>query len=433
MIMAACRRDMRAWRSRWLVGGWTVAIAATATPATAQAQILRPPPVSAQVQSVADQPRPEWEPLGIPLGPLLVHPSIELGLLGKTNVRATGTGKRSDLAGVATARLAAETGWGRHYLGAEGYARRTEYAALKDESRSEFGMMMRGRYDVSATSNLNAIAQFDRLTQPREDINAPDNARTPGQVDRYRGNLSWQFDNGLALVDADLTIDRRSYRSTTDFNGAIIDQTTRDFTRYQGSLKLGYAISGSTSLLVAGSVNKRVFDELSGTINRGSSGGTIEAGLLWRPSSLLSAEVRAGYLTQRFRAPQLNDARGLSFNSRIVWNALPLTSFRLEASRKVSESSASTIEGQLLTTATFGVDREILPNVIASAEASYERLKYIGISRHSTQRSVGLKARYLLSRLTMVDLSVQHVKRTATAPGDRFSGQQAMLGIRFTL
>lgn len=415
---------------------WAIATGLTigATPLAAQSMILRPPPVGASVQSVADLPRPEWEPLGIPLGPLLLHPSIEIGTLGKTNVRATETGKLSDVAAVVTGGLAAETDWGRHYLGTEGYYRRTEWASIADEGRSEFGAMMRGRYDIAATANINAIVQFDRLTQPREDINAPDNARTPAQFDRYRGNLSYQFDNGLTLVDADVTVDRRIYRPTLAFNGDIIGgQKTRDFTRYQGSLKLGYAVSGSVSLLLAGSINQRDYDRRTGTISRGSTGGTIEAGLLWRPSTLLSAEIRAGYLTQRFKSSRLNDAEGLSLNATLVWNALPLTSFRLEAARKVSESSSAVVQSQLSTRAAFGIDREVLPNVILTAEADYERLKYIGISRQSTQRSVGIKGRYLLSRLTSVSFSVQHVKRTATLPVDRFSGQQASLGIRFTL
>ena len=396
-------------------------------------QILRPPPVTSYVRSVADELRPEWDPLGIPLGPWLVYPSVGIEALAKTNVRATPGNRQSDVAAVATAGLAAETDWGRHYIGAEGYYRRTEWASLEDESRSEFGAVARLRYDISAISNLNAIAQYDRVTQLREDINTPDNARIPPQFDRMRGNLSYQRDNGLTLIDADLTIDRRVYRRTRAFNGDFINQNTRDFTRYQGSLRLGYAVSGSTSLIVAATINKRVFDRLSGIINRGSKGGTLEAGVLFRPSTLLSAEIRAGYLTQAFRSSRLNDASGLSLNANIVWNALPRTSFRLEAARKVSESSSAVVQSQILTSGTFGIDREILPNLIATAEANYEHTNYVGIGRQSSLYSAALKGRYLMSRLTAVTFSVEHIRRTATVPADRFSGQQARIGIRFTL
>ena len=404
-------------------------------PATviAAGQIVRPQPVGSQVRSVADDPRPEWDPLGIPLATLLVYPSVGIEALGSTNVRATEHARKSDIAAVATADLAAETDWGRHYLGSEVYYRRTQWASLGDESRSEFGAMLRGRYDISAVSNLNAVAQYDRLTQPREDINAPDTARVPAQFDRLRGNLSYQSDNSLVLIDADLTIDRRVYRDTVDFSGGIIDQHARDFTRYQGSLKLGYAVSGSTSLLVAGTLNDRVYDQLSGGINRGSRGGTIEGGVLFRPSTLLSAEIRAGYLFQKAKSASLNNAHGLSLNANIVWNILPRTSFRLEAARKVSESSSAVIQSQISTTGTIGVDREILPNLIATAEANVERTSYIGIGRHATLTSAGIKGRYLMSRLTAVTFSVEHVRRTATLPGDRFSGQEARIGIRFTL
>ena len=397
-------------------------------------QILRPPPpIGSYVRSVADEPRPEWDPLGVPVGALLIYPSLGIEALGKTNVRATENGRRSDVAAVATAGLAAESNWGRHYVGTEGYYRRTEWATLEDESRSEFGALARLRYDITAISNLSAVAQFDRLTQPREDINAPDNARIPAQIDRMRGNISYQRDNGLTLVDADITVDRRTYRSTVSFNGNRIDQSARDFTRYQGSLRVGYAVSGSASLIVAGSLNKRVFDRLSDGINRSSSGGTLEAGLLFRPSDLLSAEVRAGYLMQNFRSPQLNDAKGLSLTANVVWNALPRTSFRLEATRRVSESSSSVVQSQILTRGTFGIDREILPNLIATVEANYEHINYIGIDRDASLYSAALKGRYLMSRLTSVTFSVEHVRRTATVSADRFSGQQARIGIRFTL
>ena len=399
----------------------------------AAGRIARPQPVTSGTRSVADEPRPEWDPLGIAVGTILLYPSVGVEALGKTNVRATPSNKVSDVAVVATAGLAAATDWGRHLLAAEGYYRHTEFAKLKDEGRSERGALLRGRYDVSATSNINAIAQYDRLTQLREDINSPANARIPAQYERMRGNLSYQRDNNLTLVDADLTVDRRVYRNTVAFDGSVIDQHNRDFTRYQGSLRLGYAISGSTSLIVAGSVNRRVFDERTGTISRSSKGAQIEGGFLWRPSSILSAEVRAGYLFQRFRAPQLNDASGLALTTNIVWNALPRTSFRLEAARRVGESSSSTVQSQILTSGTIGVDREILPNLIASAEASYERTQYIGAGRHATLVSARINGTYLMSRLTVVTFSVEHVRRTATVRADRFSGQQARLGIRFTL
>lgn len=413
-------------------GGCAAVVGLASTAATAQ--ILRPPPVAAEVRSVADEPRPEWDPLGIPLGTFLLHPSVEIGAVGKTNVRATDTDKKSDVAAVGTAGVGLESDWARHYLGAEAYATRTQYASLDDESRTEFGAQVDARYDLDAVSRISWLGQYDRLTQPRDDINSPDNARTPAQVDRLRGNLSYQFDNALTLLDVDLTVDRRVYRNTRAFNGALIDQHERDFTRYQASAKAGYAVSGSLSLIVAGSANKRKFDQLTtGGINRGSSGGTVETGFLFRPSTLLSAEVRAGYLFQNFKTPQLNDARGLSLNTRVVWNALPRTSFRLEAARKVSESSASTIQSQIATTAKLGVDREILPNLILTAEAAYERTKFIGIGRKAEEWSAGIKGRYLMSRLTAVTFSVQHAKRTATLQSDRFSGQQAMIGIRFTL
>jgi len=399
----------------------------------AAGSIVRPAPVTSPVRSVADDPRPAWDPKGILLGTMVVHPSLAIEALGKTNVRATEQDRKSDLAAVMTAAMTAETDWGRHALAAEGYYRRTQWVSLGKESRSEFGAVVQGRYDVSSVSNISAIGQYDRLTQAREDINAPDNARRPAQIDRLRGNLSYQMDNGLTLIDADVTVDRRVYRNTEAFNGGRIDQHGRDFTRYQGSLRLGYAVSGSASLIVAATLNRRDYDQLTNGISRNSHGGAVEAGLLFRPSSLLSAEIRAGYLFQNFKAAQLNDAHGLSATAQIVWNALPRTSFRLEASRRVSESSSTVVQSQITTSGTFGVDREILSNLIATAEASYERTNYIGIDRRATLYSVGLKGRYLMSRLTTVTFSLEHVRRTATLSTDRFSGQQARIGISFTI
>ncbi|RYD98227.1 MAG: hypothetical protein EOP61_15805 [Sphingomonadales bacterium] len=123
----------------------------------------------------------------------------------------------------------------------------------------------------------------------------------------------------------------------------------------------------------------------------------------------------------------------MSLTANIVWNALPRTSFRLEAARKVSESSASTVQSQIVTTGTFGIDREILPNLIATVEANYEHTEYIGSPRKATLYGAAIKGRYLMSRLTAVTFSIEHVRRTATVPSDRFSGQQARIGVRFTL
>ncbi|ATE64599.1 outer membrane beta-barrel protein [Rhizorhabdus dicambivorans] len=397
-----------------------------ATPAHAQ--------LTTDVISVADQPRPEWEPLGIRMGPWVALPSIELGAVGATNVRASETDRKADIAATATADLLVKSDWGRHALSGQAYARRSQYASLSKESRTEYGAKAIARYDISATSHLGWAGSYDRLVEPREEINAPGDARSPALYDQLRGTLTYARDNNLVQVEARALVDRRTYRSYTDFNGRRTRQGERDFTRYQGSLRLGYALSGSLSAIVAGSFNKRVFDQRStGGINRGSRGGTIESGMLWRPNEHVSVEARAGWLVQRFKDPRLNDAKGLSLNARAIWNMIPRTSFRLEAARRVSESSAPTVEGQLVTTMKAGVDREILPNVIVTAEGAYDRIKYVGIPRKAIEYRAELRASYLLSRLTSMNFSIQQVKRSATIRSDRFSGQRVLAGIKFSL
>jgi hypothetical protein len=394
----------------------------------AQAQL------TTDVISIADQPRPEWDPLGIQMGPWVALPSIELGAAAGTNVRASETDRRSDIAATAAADLLVKSDWGRHALSGETYVRRSQYASLSKESRTDYGAKAIARYDISATSHLGWDGSYDRLTEPREEINAPADARRPAQFDQLRGALTYARDNNLVQIEARALADRRTYRSYTSFTGRRTSQGERDFTRYQGSLKLGYAVSGALSAIVAGSLNKRVFDQRSaGGIDRGSKGGTIEGGLLWRPNELVSVEARAGYLVQRFKDPRLHDAKGLSLNAKAIWNMIPRTSFRLEATRRVSESSAPTVEGQLVTTVKAGVDRELLPNVVLTAEGSYDRIKYLGVPRKATEYRAELRASYLLSRLTSMTASIQHVKRSATLPSDRFSGQRALLGIKFSL
>lgn len=405
-----------------------ILLTAAASTAPARAQL------TTDVVSVADQPRPEWAPLGITMGPWTAFPSLELGAAGATNVRATENNRKSDVGAVATADLLLQSNWGRHALSGETYVKRSQYASLTGESRTDYGARAIARYDISATSNLGWVGSYDRLTEPREEINSPGDARSPAQYDQLRGQLTYARDNNLVQIEARALVDRRTYRPYTSLAGLRTGQGERDFTRYQGSLKMGYALSGSLSAIVAGSVNKRVFDQQSaGGINRGSRGGTIEGGVLWRPNQHVSVEARAGWLVQRFRDPRLNDARGLSLNAKAIWNMIPRTSFRLEAARRVSESSAPTVQGQLLTTVKAGVDHEIVPNVVVTAEGAFDRIKYIGIPRKATEYRAELRASYLLSRLTSMSVSIQHVKRSATIPSDRFSGQRALVGIKFSL
>ena len=401
-------------------------IAALAAPLRAQ--------LTTEVTSVADQKRPEWAPLGIAMGPWTAFPSLELGALGTTNARATPGPGKSDLAAVATADLLLQSDWGRHALSAETYVKRSRYASLGQEGRTDYGAKATARYDLSATSSIGWTGYYGRLTEAREEINAPGDARSPAQFDQLRGELTYARDNDLVQIEARALLDRRAYRSYTSFAGLRIDQGGRDFTRYQGSLKVGYALSGSLSAIVAGSVNRRVFDQRSaGGLDRGSKGGTIEGGLLWRPNEHVSIEARGGWLIQRFKDPRLNDAKGLSLNARAIWNMIPRTSFRLEAARRISESSAPTVESQLVTTVKAGIDRELLPNVVLTAEGAYDRIDYTGVRRRATEYRAELRASYLLSRLTSMSASIQHVKRSATIASDRFTGQRALLAIKFSL
>ncbi|MCZ4343101.1 outer membrane beta-barrel protein [Sphingomonadaceae bacterium G21617-S1] len=407
---------------------WAMASAAVFTAPPAQAQL------TSDVISIADQPRPEWAPRGIGLGSWIALPSVELGALATTNVRAGDRGARADIAATATADLLLKSDWGRHALSGEAHVRRSRYASFDREGRTEYGAKGIARYDISATDTLGWVGSYDRLAEPREEINAPGDARRPALYDQLRGTLTYARDTNLVQIEARALVDRRHYRAYTSFAGRQVSQAERDFTRYQGSLKLGYALSGSLSAIVAGSFNKRQFDQRSGGgVNRNSRGGTIEGGFLWRPNEHVSIEGRAGYLVQRFKDARLNDAKGLSLNARAIWNVIPRTSFRLEAARRVSESSAPTVEGQLVTTVKAGIDREILPNVVLTAEGSCDRISYIGIPRRATEYRAELRGTYLLSRLTSMTASLQHVQRSATIASDRFSGQRALIGIKFSL
>ncbi len=384
------------------------------------------------VVGIAEQARPDYAPIGVPLGSFLLLPSLAVDLRGDDNVRATQTDRRSDVILLTEPRLLLRSDWGRHALTLDGYLRDRRYARLGREQRTDFGASAAARADLRSQEVLGLDLGADRLTQPRDDINAVDAAARPVRFTRLRGSLSYASRGPLMAVEADIGAERRDYADAATRDGSIIDQDYRDVTRVEGDLAVSRRISGGLGLVGAMSVNVRDYARHKDAVDRTSRGGRVEAGVRYVDEGWLDAELRVGYLVQSYRSPLIRNVDGFSLAARVRWNLRPDMTLRADAVRRVEESASPRGSGLLRTGVEAGLDYELVHNIVASAEVDYVGYRYAGTMRRADERAERLSIRYLLSRLTSMRASIEHVDRSATFTGDRYHATRVSAGIVLT-
>jgi hypothetical protein len=389
---------------------------------------------------IADRARPLYEPVGIRAGSAFIYPRLTAELEGNDNIRASERSRISDLMLRLGPELRLLAEREDAVIEARAYAARTQFLRTGTESRTEYGTTARIQYNPTYNQSLFADAGAERLFQRRTDINSIDAARRPIAFDRLGAHLGYRLDLPALRFDGNIRATRYDFKDAVSFAGAPLDQDYRDFDRFEVDAKFGVPLDARVAVFFRVAGDRRVYDRQPGDRDfrlgidrdRNSAGYRLEGGLDVAITDILYAEFGAGYLRQNYASASLKDVDGLSASAALLWNPTQLTSYRLSGERRVDETSTVDVAGRLRTEFEASVEHELMRNLIIGAGTRYGRMKFSGIDRRTRDYGGTLTARYLASRLTTFNLTLEHVTRAATLPGDRYKVNRLLVGMTLT-
>lgn len=362
--------------------------------------------------SVRQRPRPDYEAIGMKAGGFTLYPRLTVEATHDDNVYAVATGKQSDTIWRVKPEVALRSNWSQHALGAFASASINRYTDFDTEDTEEYTFGVNGRVDVQRGSYLAGSLQYQVLTEPRSAPTSPFAATSPVEYTVLAGNLTGVKEfNRLRLTGRldSKTFDYDDVRSTV---GGVIDQDTRDRDEFYYGGKAEYAVSPDTAVFASVVGNTKEYD--LAIAGRDSDGYTATVGANFDLSQAMRGEIEAGYMSQSYDNAAYDNIDGFSAKGRVEWFPTELTTLNVAGSRSIEESVASGSQGYIASTASIGIDHELLRNVLLAANASYGKDNYESIDRDDKRTGFNASAAYLLNRNIGLFLTYNYLKQESS-------------------
>jgi hypothetical protein len=390
-------------------------------------------------QTVANRPRPELDPLGIRAGSFRFYPSLTVETEYEDNVFRSERDRVGDLAITAAPRMTLKSDWNNHALEITADAALRRQVTESSLDRNDFGIEAKGRLDIRRDASISSSASLRRR---HESLTSPDagGANSPVQYDTAAVGLVGDKRFGRFSARAELAGERLDYRdSVRALTGAPINQDDRDRSVGRAALRGGYEISRQSEAYVRAEAN--VSDYRSkvddGGFARSSSGVDLRAGAKLDLAGRAVADVYIGYRGQYYDddgARRLNTDRveALALGADVTANVTRLTTVNAGLRRDIFETTLPGSPGGVRTQADFGVDHELLRNLLLTGSVAGRVFQFEGADRDDYGLLVQFGAAYRMNRHLTLEGALEHETYSSTggAAGADSASNRIMLRLK---
>lgn len=378
--------------------------------------------------TIADLPRPGYEPRRILVGTAILTPSLSALARYDDNVFATPGDRRGDAIVDLRAQAALHRAAPGQTIDASGYVATRRYARYTREDVTVFGARASAAKTLGERMTVTARTAFDRLFERRSDPEAiVDPARRPSLVDRTEAAFDLRTGGARFDIAANATVVASNYRRPIEDD--------RDLSTYQASLRGGWRFRQGMTVFVQPYLNRRNarLRVDRGGVDRDATTTGVLAGVTFDLADRLTGDVGAGAFHADPDDPTLASFDGVAFTGRLSWRPRIRTSVRLQGFRGDVATIRAGAIGRVDTRASLVVEQEAHHDVIVKAMLGLRNVHYRGtIDRDQRYLTAGAGARYLVDRHVAVTLDADWTRRGADLAVERFKRWQTMAGLVFT-
>jgi hypothetical protein len=367
--------------------------------------------------SVRQRPHPGYEALGLRAGAFMVWPKLNATVEYNDNIFATTANTQNDTIWHVTPEVDVTSNWSRHAL--DLYARGTinRYSDFSTENTNDYSVGGQGRIDVLRTAQINAGADWSRLTEPRTSAASLGQAK-PVQYELASAYLSGAREFNRLRVSG--RFDVRNFNYLNISGNRQQHDRDRELTILTG--RADYAVSPDTAFFVQVAGNNRdyrlgvtpsVVATYPGFQNRDSNGVEVLGGANFELSATARGEIGVGWVKQKFDNTKFSDISGFGARAQVEWFPTQLTTVTFTGTRTIEDAGIIGASGYLSSNVGAQVDHELLRNVIVSGQVGFGDDKYKGIDRDDKRYTAGVSATYLLNRSVGVTVGYNHFKQNS--------------------
>jgi len=337
--------------------------------------------------SVAERPRPEYDPVGRQVGAFMLNASLDIDGGTTDNVFAAETNEQDDTFFDVAPEVRLTSGWSRHALELGAGARFRNHSDFEGEDSDTSWFSGYGRVDVTYDTQISGRIRVSDDVEPRT---SQDALALPSPVEYATSDASVMVQHRFNRVRLAGTLGR--YERDFDDVGAF-DQDFRDFDEEFAVARAEVELSPRVAAVVEGRFDERNFDNAPGL---SSNGQTYRAGVRLGLTNLIAGEITVGQTNRDYDNGL--DVETTALAGELEWYPTQLTTVTLTGRRDVSETGATTTAAYVNSDYSVRVDHELLRNLIVSAEAGMVDREYEVIDRDDNENYLEVGALYLVNR-----------------------------------
>jgi hypothetical protein len=373
--------------------------------------------------------QPGYEPVGIRSGSWMFNPSLITGGFFDSNVFASNTDIRSDVAAVVEPQLRAHTLWERHGIDLKLDAQETVYKQNSSLNQTNASLKGNGWIDIAHDMALLGSFQVAHLNEGVGSLSSPANAIAPTPYNLYSGDVSFRKEFNRLTTSVGFRTDSYDFGSTVSQDGRTINQDARDGQIYSLHSRIDYAFSETLGWFAGAEGNVR---DLRGQPLQplSSQGYRALTGVTFGLTRLFTGEIGVGYVQQRFVDPTIGTIEGPTYRARLTWSPTRMIDVHLNAEQIVTQTSDTSATGVLANAVQLALDYELRRNVIVSLAGAFESDKFFGQPRKDQVTTSDARVKYLLNRFAAIAVYYRFTSRESNI--STFSYDKHLVGLNVT-
>ncbi len=322
-------------------------------------------------QPVTSHP-PDYKPLGVRAGSFMLHPGVELATEFHDNILYTDSFELSDTIFHIRPYVTAQSTWSRHSLTVRLAADVARYNDYGERDYEDYFAQLSGMVDVTSRSNFNYGLDYLQLHEERNNRSAEQGV-TPTVFTLTGGSLGYNHTFNRLSLGILASLRQLDFDNVRKLDGGIIDNQDRDRDESSLQLRAAYQFQPGKQAFVSVVFNNVDYDQefdRSG-LNRNSDGYSLNGGVDFSISGVLSGDVFVSYHEQSYDDPQLNNVSGWAGGMGLTWLPTTLTTVNASITSGVEQTTIATSSGYLRTLYSLRVDHELLRNLQLIGMVSY--------------------------------------------------------------
>ncbi len=400
-----------------------------------------PAPTVAVVPLLPHPPRPKpdpapFAPLGIDVGSLRLFPYVETDTGYDTNPNQLAADAVGSPYVHGETGVRAESLWSQHSFTADLRGGYYDYFLVPNASRPDAAGTVTGRIDVTRQTQINLQSTFTIQTQqPGSPLLAIPNSvfitNRPLIVTLGQSvGVTQQFNRFAISLTGAFT--RYMFGDATQSDGTELLLSQDNYNDYALTARGSYELTPGLIPFVELTGDARRYDNGVDVYGfaRNSNGIAGKLGSTLEFTRLLTGEIAAGYAERVYVDPRLPNLDAPTIDAKLIYTPTPLTTVNLTAATYLSETTLAFASGAISRSLSLNVTHALRRDLTLSATATYQYNIYDGQPITEQLYSGTLKADYNLTRSVVITGSFTHNRFTSTAPGENYTENVFLVGLR---